>query len=76
LIRDHVAELDDFGFKRRAYAISAETPDYEREFILERLVRGQLKFLFLSPEQLQKLHVRERMAATNSAGHLDTCKNP
>ena len=70
LIRDHVAELDDFGFRRRAYAISAETPQYEREFILERLVRGQLKFLFLSPEQLQKLYVRERIAATNAAGHL------
>jgi ATP-dependent DNA helicase RecQ len=70
LIRDHVAELNDFGFKRRAYAISTETPGDEREFILERLVRGHLKFLFLSPEQLQKLNVREKIAETNAAGYL------
>lgn len=70
LIRDHVAELEDFGFKRRAISISAETLDHEREIILERLVRGQLKFLFLSPEQLQKLHVRERIESANAAGHL------
>ena len=70
LIRDHVAELEAYGFRRRAYSISSETFDYEREFILERLLRGQIKFLFISPEQLQKLPLRQTLAATNAAGHL------
>ena len=61
LIRDHVLELNQFGFEKRAEYISAEIIGDEREFILENLDKGKLKFLFLSPEQFQKAEFRTRL---------------
>ena len=61
LIRDHVLELNQFGFENRAEYISAEITGDEREFILQKLDQGKLKFLFLSPEQFQKAEFRTRL---------------
>ena len=61
LIRDHVLELNQFGFEKRAEYISAEIVGDEREFILQNLDQGKLKFLFLSPEQFQKAEFRTRL---------------
>ena len=54
-------ELNQFGFEKRAEYISAEIVGDEREFILQNLDEGKLKFLFLSPEQFQKAEFRTRL---------------
>jgi ATP-dependent DNA helicase RecQ len=61
LIRDHVLELQQFGFNQRAAFVSAETAK-EQENIFHKLEVGSLKFLFLSPEQFQKPEVRQTLA--------------
>ena len=61
LIRDHVLELQQFGFNQRAAFVSAETAK-EQKNIFHKLEVGSLKFLFLSPEQFQKPEVRQILA--------------
>ena len=61
LIRDHVLELQQFGFNQRAEYVSAETAK-DQDYIFQKLESGILKFLFLSPEQFQKPHVRQILA--------------
>ena len=61
LIRDHVLELQQFGFNQRAAFVSAETSK-EQGNIFQKLEDGSLKFLFLSPEQFQKPEVRQTLA--------------
>jgi ATP-dependent DNA helicase RecQ len=60
LVRDHVLELNQFGFRSRAEFISAEITGPTRDFIFNKLEHGELKFLFLSPEQFQKEEFRQR----------------
>ena len=59
LVRDHYLELLNYGFHERADFISAEKVGSERDYTLEKLKKGALKFLFVSPEQFQKTSFRE-----------------
>ena len=62
LIRDHVIELKQFGMGERSEYISAERQTAERDFVFNKLQNGLLKFLFVSPEQFQKVDFRQRLA--------------
>ena len=57
MVRDHVFELENFGFKRRAAFINKDITG-KSESILERLQRGKLQYLFVSPEQFQSTAFR------------------
>lgn len=70
LIRDHVLELEQFGFTNRAAFISAEISPSERNYILDNLSAGKLKFLFLSPEQFQKAEFRQRLSVLANNNEL------
>ena len=67
LIRDHVLELQQFGFGCRSGSISAEVVTSERDLIFQRLRTGSLKFLFVSPEQFQKPEFRQLLASVHQA---------
>lgn len=71
LIRDHVLELNQFGFEKRAEYISAEIVGDERDFIYRNLDEGKLKFLFLSPEQFQKAEFRTRLQTLGQKSRIN-----
>lgn len=66
--RDHVAELEAIGFKRRVASISAETGPDHRKIILRKLAEGQLRFLFVSPERFQTEEFRSILETLGSQG--------
>lgn len=72
LVRDHVAELEDFGFKGRASYISAEVKSERRLQTLAQLKQGRLRFLFVSPEQLQRAEFRSVIRNVAEAGILSS----
>lgn len=72
LVRDHVAELEGFGFKGRAAYISAEVKSERRSQILGKLKQGRLRFLFVSPEQLQREEFRSLIRDVTEAGLLSS----
>jgi ATP-dependent DNA helicase RecQ len=70
LVRDHVDELKALGFSNRACYINRQIVGSERDFIHKKLINGQLKFLFVSPEQFQKKDFREFMSQSCAEGFI------
>ena len=70
LVRDHVAELNGFGFKGRAEYISHEVKGADRDRVFAKFKKGQLRFLFLSPEQIQKKDFRQLIESMSSSNLL------
>jgi len=72
LVRDHVAELNKFGFTGRASFISAEVKKGpKRDFIHQQFETGEIKFLFVSPEQFQNPDFRLRFNRAFKNGTLN-----
>ena len=67
LVRDHVAELNGFGFKGRAEYISHEVKGAVRDRVFAKFKQGRLRFLFLSPEQIQKKEFRQLIESMSSS---------
>lgn len=72
LVRDHVAELNQFGFSGRAAYISAEVKGSERSFVIEKFRRARLRFLFVSPEQMQRQEFRDLINEATTADILSS----
>ena len=72
LVRDHVAELEKFGFRGRAAFISVEVQGADRTHIEKSLQDGGLRFLFVSPEQMQRHEFREKVRLSASKGVLSS----
>ena len=53
LMKDHVDELDFFGFKGRAEFISGDKTAKERNAIYDKIRSGKVQFIFISPERMQ-----------------------
>lgn len=70
LVRDHVAELNEFGFKGRAEYISQEVKGADRDRVFSKFKQGRLRFLFLSPEQIQKKEFRQLIESMSSSNLL------
>ena len=62
LIRDHVLELNQFGFSDRADFISAEMSQAQKLHTLNKIEKGKLKYLFVSPERFQTVEFRDKLA--------------
>ena len=62
LQRDQLERLDDHDVGAAALVNSTQTPR-EQEHSLDGVTRGRVEFLFLSPEQLRRPEVVERVAA-------------
>ena len=71
LVRDHFLELSEFGFNSRADFISSEKTGSSRDYVLHKWEQGQLKFLFVSPEQFQKKSFREHFKSMYGKGLLN-----
>ena len=68
LIRDHVSELNQVGFLGRAAHISADIKGKDRSSVRRRFRQGKLRFLFVSPEQLQTKAFRDIVLDCVTAG--------
>ncbi len=53
LMKDHVDELEFFGFKGRAEFISGDKTAKERNAIYDKIRSGKVQFIFISPERMQ-----------------------
>ncbi|RRJ82592.1 RecQ family ATP-dependent DNA helicase [Aestuariirhabdus litorea] len=69
LMRDQVQELNFIGFHRSA-CIDSDTDTKEKEKILRRVGKGQVRFLFVSPERLQISNFREAISSLHAQGLL------
>ena len=72
LVRDHVSELNQVGFLGRAAYISAEVKGNDRSSVRRRFRQGKLRFLFVSPEQLQTKAFRDIVRDCVSAGFVSS----
>ena len=61
LQRDQVTALDEVGKAAAAVRISSAETDHQREEAWRALAEGEVEFVFLSPEQLARDDVRERL---------------
>ncbi len=58
--RDHCAELEAVGFKNRVVNIDSDMPASLRDgHFYDRIIRGELRFVFVSPERFQSEPFRE-----------------
>ena len=71
LVRDHFLELSEFGLNSRVDFISAEKTGSSRDYVLNKWIQGQLKFLFVSPEQFQRKQFREYFSSIYDKGFLN-----
>jgi ATP-dependent DNA helicase RecQ len=62
LQQDQVEYLAELGTRTRAARLSSAESDGQQEEVLARAERGELTFLFLAPEQLEREEVRRRLA--------------
>ena len=53
LMEDHKVELEQIGYNRRVYYLMGDQEPWERKLILNKLINGQIKFLFVTPERFQ-----------------------
>ena len=68
LVRDHVAELNRFGFQETAEFISSELQGSARTFVQKKFDSGKLKFLFVSPEKFQQVEFRQSFKSNFDRG--------
>lgn len=61
LMYDQVNKLKGHGAK--AYRLDSTVPAYERMDILERVAKGRVKILFVTPERLQSWRFRDALSA-------------
>ena len=61
LQQDQVSSLEDGGEQARAARISSAESESQRDEALDLAQRGELEFLFCSPEQLANVDVRTRL---------------
>lgn len=69
--RDHVAELEAAGFTGRVVNIDSDMPAPMRDHIFAgRIRRGEMRFVFVSPERFQVERFRDLVKALRSSGQL------
>ena len=69
--RDHCAELEAAGFTGRVVNIDGEMPARLREFVFaERIRRGEMRFIFVSPERFQVEQFRNSVADLKEKSQL------
>jgi ATP-dependent DNA helicase RecQ len=56
--RDHCAELEGAGFTGRVVNIDSDMPVALREIYAQRILRGEMRFIFVSPERFQTENFR------------------
>jgi len=71
LVRDHVAELNKFGFQETAEFISSELQGSARTFVQKKFDAGKLKFLFVSPEKFQQVEFRQSFKSNFENGLIN-----
>ena len=72
LMYDQVSELEKHGVK--AYRLDSTVSAYERMDILERVAKGKVKILFVTPERLQSWRFRNALSAVEiSMVVIDEC---
>jgi ATP-dependent DNA helicase RecQ len=59
LMKDHKEELERLGFYGRVETITKDTDPAEKELILEKIRKGRLNFILISPERFQNRDFRE-----------------
>jgi ATP-dependent DNA helicase RecQ len=57
--RDHCAELEGAGFTGRVVNIDSDMPAALREIYAQRILRGEMRFVFVSPERFQTENFRD-----------------
>jgi ATP-dependent DNA helicase RecQ len=61
LQQDQIESIEESGAAVHAVRLSSAESEAERRVALDRLASGEVEFLFLSPEQLARPDVRERV---------------
>lgn len=69
--RDHVAELDSAGFRGRVANIDGDMLTTDRTTINRRVARGELRFLFVSPERFQTEEFLSALRLLHKGGGID-----
>ena len=59
LMNDHVHELKSYGFNNRCEFIYGEQTQEQKDIVFDKVRRGEVKFLFISPERFQNEKFRQ-----------------
>jgi len=68
--RDHCAELENAGFTGRVVNIDSDMPAALREIYAQRILRGEMRFVFVSPERFQTESFRNTVRLLHEEGLL------
>ncbi|AML52830.1 DEAD/DEAH box helicase [Falsihalocynthiibacter arcticus] len=68
--RDHCAELIQAGFSGRVVNIDSDMPAKQRSAVIERMERGEFRFVFVSPERFQTEAFRDSVKVLDNVRGL------
>ena len=65
LMNDHVDELNSYGFTNRCEFIYGEQTQKQKVIVFDKVRKGEIKFLFISPERFQNEKFRQLVKDLN-----------